>query len=161
MIDLTGRRSMVDHGDSAHLQIGTQEWSGLSGRALDTLPATPPRPASPLWLIDLLGGITTAEDRGVEDVDGQQCRWIAATASLIEASARIPDGLASPARDRVDDLLSLPIEVWLDADDLRQIRFVDGDHLQSVTSTVTFNGFGADLDQLDWSRLPTFCTPQP
>ena len=123
-------------------------------------PAEPGPPPSPLWLVDLLGGITTAEDRGVEDVDGRRCRRIAATADLIDASSRTPDGLPSPARDRVEELLSLPIEVWLDADDLRQIRFVDGDFVQSVTLTVTFSDFGADLDEIDWSRLPTFNTPQ-
>lgn len=47
VLDLVGRRCMIDYGSYAVLQVGTQEWSGRSGRALDTLPASPPRLTAP------------------------------------------------------------------------------------------------------------------
>lgn len=124
VVDLSGRRVMVDFGSYATVQIGTQEWSGRSGRPLDTLPAAPPHVPSPLWLIDLVGGMTTARPCGAEEVAGENWQHLTGTASLAEASEAAPKGMPTPARDDFDELLALPIEVWLDDGQLRRIRFV-------------------------------------
>lgn len=115
-------------------------------------PASPPRVASPLWLIDLVAGVTTADDRGSDQVEGHKWRYVVATASLAEASGRHPEGMPSPARDRFEELLQLPVELWLDDPHLRRIRFVS----EHRTDTLTLDAFGVDTQELDWSRLPTF-----
>lgn len=148
---------MIDYGTYAVLQVGTQEWSGRSGRALDTLPASPSSVASPLWLIDLLAGIITADDRGSTQVEGQQLRHIVATANLAEASSSQPDGMPSPARNRYEELLQLPVELWLGDDRLRRIRFVS----EHRTETLMLDAFGVDIQELDWSRLPTLRSSPP
>lgn len=150
VLDLGGRRSMTDYGSYAVLQVGSQQWSGRSGRALQTLPSSPPRIPSPLWLIDLVVGVTAAVDWGIDEVDGQRWRHLKVNASLAEASSRHPDGMASPARRRYEDLLELPLEVWLDDDHLRRISFVDDRRTESVTLVEP----GVDTEGLDWSRLP-------
>ncbi|MGI3784406.1 MAG: hypothetical protein ACRYG2_26905 [Janthinobacterium lividum] len=150
VLDLAGRRSMIDYGSYAVLQVGAQEWSGRSGRALQTLPPATPRIGAPLWLIDLAAGVTTAVDWGIDDVEGRRWRHLKATASLPEASSRHPDGMPSPARGRYEDLLELPLEVWLDDEHLRRICFVDDHRTQSVT----LFELGVDTGGMDWSRLP-------
>lgn len=55
---------MIDYGSFAQVQIQGQQWSGRSGRPLSTLPAEPATVASPLWLIDMISGSTSAEDLG-------------------------------------------------------------------------------------------------
>lgn len=156
IIDFTGRRFMIDYGSYAILQVGSQEWDGRSGRALSTLPASAARVGSPLWLVDLVGGTTGAENLGVDHVQGREWRRYLATASLAEASADVPAGMASPGHDRFEDLLRLEVEVWLDAVYLRQVRFiVDRDRVE----TVTLRDFGTPVEGLDWDRLPTFRSP--
>jgi len=150
VLDLAGRRFMVDYNSYAVLQVGAEEWSGRSGRPLDTLSASPSHIPSPLWLVDLLTGIESAEDHGTEEVDGQAWRHLLATVSLAEASARRPQGMASPARERYEELLALPVEVWLQDGHLRRVRFV----AEQRTDTVTFTDFGVPVDGLDWGRLP-------
>jgi hypothetical protein len=150
VLDLTGRRFMVDYDSYAVLQVRAQEWSGRSGRSLSTLAASAPHIPSPLWLVDLVAGVKEAEDRGTEQVDGQAWRHLLAVTDLAAASARRPEGMASPARERYEELLALPLEVWLQDGHLRRLRFV----VDERTDTVTFTDFGVPVDGLDWSRLP-------
>jgi hypothetical protein len=141
---------MVDYDSYAVLQVGAEQWSGRSGRPLNTLSAAPSPIPSPLWLVDLVAGVTSAEDHGTEEVDGQAWRHLLATTSLAEASARRPEGMASPAWDRYEELLALPVEVWLQDGHLRRLRFV----AEQRTDAVTFTDFGVPVDGLDWNRLP-------
>lgn len=97
VIDFAGRRFMIDYGSYAVLQIDGQQWSGRSGRALSTLVALPSRVGSPLWLVDLLGGLTDAVDQGTDEVEGNTWRHWTATADLAVASAGLPHGMSSPA----------------------------------------------------------------
>lgn len=160
VIDFAGRRSMIDQGSFAMLQVGNQEWNGRSGRVLGTLPAQPARPGTALWLLDLLAGATDAEDLGPDETDGQHWRHLAVTASLADASARAPEGLPSPEQERYERLLALPLDVWLDDQHVRRIRFSDGSPLARQIRTATFSAFGTPVDELDWSRLPTFRSPE-
>jgi hypothetical protein len=154
-VDFAGRRSMIDYGSYAVLQIGGQEWSGRSGRAVSGLSASAAGVGTPLWLVDLINGTTGAEDLGTELIAGEQWRHFAVTASLADASAGSAVGLATPQRDQFDDLLRLALDVWTDAEGLRQVRFVQSGR----TDTVTFSEFGVSLADLDWDRLPTFRSP--
>lgn len=146
---------MIDYGSSASIQVGDQQWSGRSGRPFDTLAAKPARVASPLWLIDLLSGITDTEECEPEELGSQGWRRFAVTINLADASAAAPDGMASPSQDRFESLYKLSAEVWLDDTHLRQIRFIDW----RQTYTLTLSDFGTQTDTSDWTRLPTFRSP--
>lgn len=156
VIDFAGRRFMIDYGSYAMLQASGQLWSGRSGRALSTLPASAARVGSPLWLLDLLDGLTGASDLGTEEVEGQTWQHWTTTADLAAASAELPDGMATPANDRFEDLLRLPLDVWVDDTHLRRISFT----AEHRTETVTFSDFATGVEALDWDRLPTFLSPK-
>jgi hypothetical protein len=155
VIDFAGRRSMIDYGHYAELQIGDQLWSGRSGRPVSTLPPSAARVGSPLWLVDLLGGITSAEDLAIE-ARAEPWRHLTMITNLAEASRQAPAGLASPARDKLEGLFGLRVEVWLDDTQLRKVRFTDDYRI----ATVTFSDVGTDVEGLDWDRLPTFRSPE-
>lgn len=156
VVDLAARRSMSGTGNYAVVQMGGEQWSGRSGRPLATLPSVPATTTSPLWLLDLLRGIVNANGQGQDTIDGDPCRYVRAVVDLTVASAAT-GGLPSPGRARFDDLLALPIEVWVNATHVRRVRFSDGDaSVATRTLTLTLSEFGIEVGQLDWSRLPTF-----
>lgn len=162
-IDFAGRRFMIDSGSYAELQVKDRLWSGLSGRALSTLPSMSARIASPLWLIDLLGGIVTAEKLEPGETD-EGWRHLAVTASLPEAAAKLSGDMPSPKAERYEDLLKLPFEIWLDDTGIRRLSYTEGRSIKEggtteIVDTVTFSDFGTSIDDLDWDRLPTFRTP--
>lgn len=86
VIDMTGRRYMLDHGSYARLYADGQEWDGRSGRAIATLPPSPDRVPTPLWLVDLLAGVTDATDVGAEDVRGAPWRHLTGHADISRAA---------------------------------------------------------------------------
>src|SRR3954447_6835280 len=59
-LDLGARRSAHDYGGYAVLVDSSVQWSGRSGRDLATLDEEPARAPNPLWLFDLLRGVTEA-----------------------------------------------------------------------------------------------------
>jgi hypothetical protein len=50
----------------------------------------------------------------------------------------------------------LPAEVWLDDSHIRRVRFVSERRIESLELW----DFGASLEGLDWTRLPTFRSPE-
>jgi hypothetical protein len=64
IIDLAGRRYMLDYGSYAQLYAEGKQWHGRSGRALSTLPPETDVVPTPLWLLDLLLGVTEAQEVG-------------------------------------------------------------------------------------------------
>jgi len=155
-IDLARRRYLLDYGHYARLFADGQEWDGRSGRLLSTLSADTDVVPTPLWLLDLLAGVTETRDAGTEGVRGTPCRRIAAKTDLSRASRDIPGGIAVPQLGRFEDLLALPIEVWVDESHVRRVRFERDDRVE----TVELWDFGTPLDAIDWTRLPTFRSPE-
>jgi hypothetical protein len=155
VVDFAGRRYLIDYGAYAVLYARDKEWSGRSGRELFTLEPDLDVVPRPLWLLDLLAGVTSARDLGPDEVRGARCRHLAATADLGKASSLMPGGLTPPSVRRFEDLLALPVEVWLDESNLSRVRFVAKDHVE----TLELWDHGVSLDHLDWTRLPTFRTP--
>lgn len=149
VLDLSRRRSMVDFGTYAQLQACGQEWMGRCGQPLDTISPDSAHVGSPLWLMDLLGGVTAAGEPDVQELPA--LRHFSATINLADASAAAPDGMPSPAQDRFETLNQLRAEVWLDESHVRRIRFVDGRRAY----TLALSDFGIDLYHVDWSRLPS------
>jgi hypothetical protein len=154
-LDLAARRYMIDYGSYARLFADGREWGGLSGRELATLPPEHEVVPTPLWLVDVVAGITSAEEVAGEDVRGERCRHFVAETDLSQASRATPGGVAAPTVGRFENLLALPIHVWLDESHVRRVRRASSDRIE----TVELWDFGAPLAALDWTRLPTFRTP--
>lgn len=92
----------------------------------------------------------------MQEVYGAPCRHLEITVDLSRASRAAPGGLATPRRRRFEDLLALPAEVWLDEHHVRRVRCRSEHRME----TVQFREFGVSLDHLDWTRLPTFRSPE-
>ncbi len=152
VLDWTRRSYLLDFDSYVRLYTNGQEWHGTSNRALTPLPPDGVEPPSPFWLLDVLAGVTTAKYVGDDEVRGRRCRRIAATTDLSRASAATPGGVAVPARRRFEELLELPLEVWVHDAHVRRIRFSD----ESATQTLELWDFGAPLEELDWDSPPTF-----
>jgi hypothetical protein len=159
VLDMTARRYMLDYGNFARLYADGQEWHGRSGRAIATLPPDAGALPTPLWLLDLLSGLTDAIDVDTEHVRGARCRHLAAKADL-SLAARVTSGaVAVPACARFDDLLALPVDVWVDESHIRRIRFSSHQRIDQRTETLDLGNLGMRLDDLNWTRLPTFRSP--
>jgi hypothetical protein len=156
VLDMTARRYMLDYGNFARLYADGQEWHGRSGRAIATLPPDAGALPTPLWLLDLLSGLTDAIDVDTEHVRGVRCRHLAAKADLSLAAQATSGAVAVPACPRFDDLLALPVDVWVDESHIRRIRFSPHQRIDQRTETLDLWDLGILLDDLDWTRLPTF-----
>jgi len=156
IIDITGRRYMLDYDSYARLYADGNEWDGRSGCALATLPPSATALPTPLWLLDLLAGVVGASETGTDEDRGVTCRHLTGTADLSRASQAAPGGIAAPGRKRFGDLLALPVEVWIDNAQIRRIRFSFSEGVEQHTDTLDLWDFGVPLGDLDWTRLPTF-----
>lgn len=156
IIDIAGRRYMLDYGSYAHLYADGQQWDGRSGRSLATLPRDACAVPTPLWLLDLIAGVVDASEKGSEEVRGAVCRHLAGTADLSRASQAAPEGIAVPKIKRFEDLLAVPVEVWLDDTHIRRIRFSSTERVEQRSETLELWDFGVSIDALEWTRLPTF-----
>lgn len=155
VVDFDGRRYMVDYGAYAQLFVEGQLWGGRSGRPISTLDPRPGDRPPPLWLFDLLAGVTHASDEGNEVVRGTTCRRFSITTDLSRASARTPGGVAAPAQPRFEDLLALQVTVWLDDAHVRRLCR----STETMIETLELWDFGVAVADLDWSRVPTFRSP--
>jgi hypothetical protein len=142
--------------EAARGRASGQEWGGRSGRALGTLPADEHALPTPLRLLDIVSGVTAAVDEGTDHVRGRPCRHLAVRTNLGRASAATPGGVAVPARGRFEDLLGLEAGVWIDDLHVLRIAFCSPER----TETLELWDFGVGLDDLDWTRLPTFRSPE-
>jgi hypothetical protein len=130
VIDVTGRRYMLDYRHYARLSADGQEWDGRSGRAIATLPPNREAVPTPLWLLDLLAGLTEAIDLDTEDVRGAPCRRLATKADLSRA----------------------PLTTQISAESAS----TPDQGAEQRTETLELWDFRVRLDDLDWTRLPTF-----
>lgn len=155
VIDFKHRRYAVDYGGYSRMYVDGQEWTGRSGRARLTLSPHADVVPTPLWLVDLVAGVTHADDNGTDIVRGATCRHFSARVDVSRASAATSGGVAVPARGSFDELLSLPVEVWVDDTYVRRVRY-EGDH---TAETVELWDFGVRIKALDWIYMPTFRSP--
>lgn len=123
-LDFQARRCAVDYGAFAELIHGSSEWSGRSGRAIATLPEKPVRALSPLWLFDLLRGVTDAAEVDSERVRGRRCRRLRATSDLARVAGATADKTPLPPGAWFEELGALPLDLWLDEEGyVRRIGF--------------------------------------
>jgi hypothetical protein len=65
------------------------------------------------------------------------------------------EGLRPPPVERFEELRALPVTVWIDGLHVRRVRFEDGAPLRHLMMLDLWE-FGVPVEDLDWSRLPTF-----
>jgi hypothetical protein len=142
VIDLRARRYML-FGPYAQVYVDGEHRGGAPGRSLASLTVDRNHAAIPLWLCDLLDGVTAARQTGREELRGAPCRVFSA-----DLDARSP---ALPPRWSTDPERLQPA-IWIDADgDIRQIEV----HTEDRAFRLELWDFAADADALDWTRLPT------
>lgn len=152
VIDFRRRRYMLDFGAYAVLCDEGREWDGASGRRLATLRTEKPTQMSPLWLPDLLDGVRSATEVGVDTVRGASCRHFEVDVDPSHAVGVLSDARPSGSVEPT-------VDVWVDDVHVRRI------HARSRARAETLGGrsfslelwdFGLAVDQLDWTRLPAF-----
>ncbi len=74
------------------------------------------------------------------------------------ASTASGEGLQPPPVERFEELRALPVTVWIDGQHVRRVRFEGGPPARH-RATLDLWEFGVPVGELDWSRLPTFCSP--
>jgi hypothetical protein len=161
-IEPSRRRSMTQMGNWAELRKEGERWKGRPGRPLAGLEASPDRGSGVgvdlWWLLDALRGVTEAGAKGEEQVRGSPCRRLSARVDLARASAAAPEGLPPPLVDRFEELLALPLDVWIDGSHVRRVRYEGRAHGKGAL-TLELWEFGVGTDGLDWSRLPRWPCP--
>ena len=155
-VDFNSRRSAIDYGAYAQIVDGEREWSGRSGRARATLSEEPARGVDPLWLFDLLRGVSEALQLGNETVRGSRCERLRATVDMARVSAARPGPTPLPPGSTFEELGAVPVEVSVDAEAfVRRIRFEYDLPMGGQTYSLELFDFGTNVS-LDWSRLPVF-----
>ena len=148
---------MVDFGSFATMVVGDEAWSGRSGRPIATLPRDAASKMGPLWLFDIARGTIDVASAGQEVVRGQTCRRVLLHADLgrAAAAAGIDLGLPLDAASYAE-LGRVPVYAWVDRDG--EIKRLRHEGKAGLSLTVDVLEFGADVPG-DWSRLPTFRSP--
>ena len=140
--------------EEAVLVVKDKLWKGAPGARVERLSADAASTYQPLWLVDLVRGVTevTSQARGV--LDGDPCTCFDARADLIRAGEAAGYDLALPSGvGRLEDLKKVPVEVWVnDGGHIRRIRHT-GPVPAKSTVTLDLSAFGVELPS-DWSRLP-------
>lgn len=125
---------------------------GPTGRPVPTRSGSEPSWPTPLWFIDVVAGLTAAAPKGTEDVRGTPCRRFDVIVDLSRASKFTTGAIAVPKVGRFEDLLALPIEVWVDDEHVRRVRFSQ----DGRTDTLELWDVGVPLEDLDWTELHAF-----
>ena len=142
-IDFADARYLVDFGGYAQALVDGRRFGGLSGEPLGPRYEIRPykfRRGDPLDGLRKLQRATAARWAGTERVRWTPCRVVTATIGEDEFT------------------------VWIDGQHVQRFQTVqrgsDRYPLAARTETVELWDFGVPVDELDWSRLPTFRTPR-
>jgi hypothetical protein len=141
-IDFADARYLVDFGGYAQALVDGRRFGGLSGEPLGPRHEIRPykfRRDDPLDALRKLRSATAARWAGHERVRWTTCRVVTAAVGENEFT------------------------VWIDGRHVQRFQTVergsDRYPLAARTDTVELWDFGVPVDELDWSRLPTFRTP--
>jgi hypothetical protein len=165
-------RYMLDYGSYAELCAEGRIFGGLSGRSMQGLHPFPARerpPGDVLWLLRMLPDASDAHPEGAEPVRGTSCWRFAVRVNAAEATGTSGGRRRIRAAGTVGGPPTLALTVWTDGEHIRRIRFEErastgpppGPTSLSVSRQLTLDlwDFGVSVEELDWSRLPSFMTP--
>jgi hypothetical protein len=140
--------------EEAALVVKGKLWKGAPGARVERLSADAASTYQPLWLVDLVRGVTEVTSQARDVLDGDPCTCFDGRADLICAREAVDYDLAVPSGvGRLEDLKKVPVEVWVnDGGHIRRIRHTGSDPAKS-TVTLDLSAFGVELPS-DWSRLP-------
>jgi hypothetical protein len=147
VIDLRARRYMLS-GPYAQAYVNGRHHGGAPGRSLASLTVHRNGAAFPLWLCDLLDGVTAARETGREEVRGAPCRVF--SADFDPGSPVLPPRWSTDAE-------GLQPAIWIDDDGY--VRRIEVD-AEDRPFRLELWDVGADVDALDWTRLPTWQAPE-
>ena len=154
LLDLAAHRCMYSliGTSKVTLVVRDQRWEGEPGSPVSELTAGPAATAQPLWLLDLVRGITEAKAQGEESLGGQTTRRFTAYANLERALRAAPYPMpGANASDLVVDHKRLPLELWVDGEGcIRRI------HVRHSLVPMTLDLLELGAPPPDWSRLQTF-----
>ena len=157
-IEPSRRMYMHSAGSWSELYADGVRWGGRAGTPLAMLNPSPHR-GSALdlwWLLDGLRGTIEARAEAEESVRGAPCRRLAARVDLARASAAAGGGLRPPTVERFEELLALPLDVWIDGTHVRRVRYGNWIGHGKGALALELWDFGVSTDHLDWSRLPAW-----
>jgi hypothetical protein len=158
---------MIDFGSYAEICADGVTFGGRSGRSLQTLRPSARHEGDVLWLLRLLPGATDAHPEGTETLRGTSCRKYLVHVEVQLAAAAALATLPTPSGIDSKQPAVLTLTVWIDGQHIRRVQFEDrvakvplkhGDSSAKVL-TLELWDFGVPVQELDWSRLPTFRTP--
>jgi len=134
------------------LVVRGQRWEGDSGSAVADLTPRPAGTGQPLWLLDLVRGVTEAKAQGEEALYGETTRRFTAYASLERAVRAAPYPMpGANASDLVVDHNRLALQLWVDSDGcIRRI------YIRYSFAPMTLDLLAFGTPPPDWSRLQTF-----
>lgn len=145
LIDFRARRYML-FGPYAQVHADGELWGGAPGRSLSSLTHVRYAAPVPLWLFDLLDGVHHASESGLRQVHGLPCGSLTGQLDVRGASTSLPSQWSA-------DPASLRPEIWIDGDGhIRRVQV----HAEDRTQSLELWDFGARVDDLDWTHLPTF-----
>ena len=132
-------RYLIDYGHYAEMFVTGQRFGGRSGQPVRRANRDRTTPDDPLTLLKLMRQATGARHAGDETLQGTMCRMVTIRAGSSEFT------------------------VWIDDDYIRRIQSEDrasnADSRLSRRRRLELWDYGIPLDSLDWSRLPSFCSP--
>jgi hypothetical protein len=146
VLDFAGKRCAWAREERAGMVIGTAWYRGPAGTPLTQLRCERiPDSLSPVWMVDLLGGLVEAQAGSRERVDDEDCVQFIVTAELESLDGpSVP--IVVPHEGSGDQALVL----FVGAEGLIRRIYL---HQGPVHATLDLSDFRANLR--DWSRLPT------
>jgi hypothetical protein len=142
VIEPAAGRYLIDFGGWAQMLTDGRRFSGRSGQPLGPRYENRPgrsRRDDPFDVLRRVQAATAARWAGEETVRQTRCRVVAATAGQDQFT------------------------VWIDDERIRRFQTVERGSGRTArattTETVELWDFGVPVDELDWSRLPAFRTP--
>lgn len=158
IIDFAEHRCLYHPAGKARVMmvVGDRSWEGTPGTAVAGLSATPASPFQPLWVFDLVRGVTEAQPIGDAELSGRRCRGFFARADLNRAADAASYDVAVPVKvNQIGELKRIPMTVWVD--DEGYIRRI---WQSNPTSRLELIEFGIAAPS-DWSVLHGIATKEP
>ena len=154
-IEPSRRRHLCGSAKGGEVYKQGKRWGGNPGQPLAALNQTGTSSFDIWFLLDALRGLTAATAQGEETVRGTSCRRLDVRVDLAHASAASPAGIHVPRAEVFEDLLAIPLSVWIDGTHVRRVCFEEMQEPQNMLSLELWD-FGVSTEGLDWSRVPSW-----
>jgi len=145
LLDVSRRRYLATSGSEAVLHADGLVYKGKPGTPLEE--GRRDRGLTPLWMVDLLAGVTAAAD--LPTVGADLPREVEASVDFGRAADASPS-FHLPGFSSTEDWRARPVRLRIADGRLMSIEYAKED----LRQTLELHDFGVSLDDVDWSRLP-------